>query len=369
MPNALQSFTFGLSVVRAISIDGEPWFVAKDVATALGYSTSTLAQSSNLFKAVPSEWTVHNRIMVRSANGMERMKNVLCISEQGLYFFLGRSDKPKALPFQKWITKEVLPAFRKTGFYSTKQDEPVKKLNLNLVEIVNNEPRVSSLVIAENCDLTHHNLLQNIDKYKVELESLGRVAFQMRPFETNGGIQQRRIALLNEQQAAFLITLSCNTEQVVAFKLALTKAFFEARKQLKKEKQNERQKLSLTEFMKASEIVLEAAGIRNNQLALALDRIVINRTGESILQLSGTQLKAPQQKQLATPSEIGRPLGLSARSVNRLLAEKGLQRRTAEGWRPTQKGVEAGGVLLNTGKSRNSGTPFTQLKWPDDILQ
>jgi hypothetical protein len=46
------------------------------------------------------------------------MQNMLCLSEQGLYFFLGRSDKPAALPFQKWIAGEVIPSIRKTGSYT-----------------------------------------------------------------------------------------------------------------------------------------------------------------------------------------------------------------------------------------------------------
>lgn len=44
---------------------------------------------------------------------------MLCLSEQGLYFFVCRSDKPKALPFQKWLAGEVLPALRRTGEYRT----------------------------------------------------------------------------------------------------------------------------------------------------------------------------------------------------------------------------------------------------------
>ncbi|MBF0418391.1 MAG: hypothetical protein HQL86_09110 [Magnetococcales bacterium] len=42
---------------------------------------------------------------------------MLIPSEQGLYFFLGRSDKPKALPFQKWLAGQVLPSICKTGQY------------------------------------------------------------------------------------------------------------------------------------------------------------------------------------------------------------------------------------------------------------
>ena len=60
-----------------------------------------------------------------------------------------------------------------------------------------------------------------------------RVAFQMRPFETNGGAQTKRIAILNEQHATLLMTLMRNTERVVIFKVALVKAFFEARELLK----------------------------------------------------------------------------------------------------------------------------------------
>ena len=37
------------------------------------------------------------------------------LSEQGVYFFLARSDKPKALPFQMWLAGDVLPTLRKTG--------------------------------------------------------------------------------------------------------------------------------------------------------------------------------------------------------------------------------------------------------------
>lgn len=66
---------------------------------------------------------------------------------------------------------------------------------VDLIEIVNDEPRVSSLVIAEKMGLQHKNLLKNINKYASDLETLGRVAFETQPFETNGGTQQRKVAL------------------------------------------------------------------------------------------------------------------------------------------------------------------------------
>lgn len=53
----------------------------------------------------------------------------MCLSEQGLYFFVGRSDKPKALPFQIWFAGEVLPTLRKTGTYSLHQPKPNREHN------------------------------------------------------------------------------------------------------------------------------------------------------------------------------------------------------------------------------------------------
>lgn len=64
-------------------------------------------------------------------------------------------------------------------------------------------------------------------------------------------------------------------------------------------------------------MVLEPAGIIGNQLTLSLDNLVKAKTGESVLALTNIQLEAPQQKQLLTPTEIGRPLGLSAIKVNK----------------------------------------------------
>lgn len=105
-------FAFDAALVRVVLNDvGEPWFVAKDVASALGYAFDS--RVSMLFKHVPSEWKGGNRIS--TLGGMQEM---LCLSEQGLYFFLGRSDKAGALPFQKWLAGEVLPGIRKTGGYT-----------------------------------------------------------------------------------------------------------------------------------------------------------------------------------------------------------------------------------------------------------
>lgn len=95
--------------VRVIMKDGEPWFVAKDIAQALGYASTNM---TTVFQAVPEEWKGSNPIATPGG-----MQDMLIISEQGLYFFLGRSDKPKALPYQMWVAGDVVPTIRKTGQY------------------------------------------------------------------------------------------------------------------------------------------------------------------------------------------------------------------------------------------------------------
>lgn len=107
---------FEESLVRIISAEnGEPCFVAKDVALALGYEWNGSARIAH----VPAEWRGVTSVVTPSG-----VQEVLTLTEQGLYFFLGRSDKPKALPFQKWLAGEVLPALRKTGSYGMPTSKP-----------------------------------------------------------------------------------------------------------------------------------------------------------------------------------------------------------------------------------------------------
>lgn len=109
----LTPFCFGENLVRVFADDnGDPWFVAKDVAKALEYPETTISNMNKAIQHVPDEWK--GRYPIPTPSGIQEM---LTLSEQGLYFFLGRSDKPKALPFQKWLAGEVVPSIRKTGRY------------------------------------------------------------------------------------------------------------------------------------------------------------------------------------------------------------------------------------------------------------
>ena len=125
--------------------------------------------------------------------------------------------------------------------------------------------------------------------------------------------------------------------------------------------------VSLETKVNVARIVLEAAGITGNQLALALDKGIRKDTGESSLEWTGTQLTAPTQERLLNPTELGKPLGLSPRTVNSRLQAKGLQVKGVAGWELTEKGKALGGVYLDTGKKHSSGVPVRQIKWPSGL--
>ena len=91
--------------------DGTVWVVAKDVAAALEYAETS--NTSRLFAGVPDSWKG-----VKPIHTPGGTQDMLILTEQGLYFFLARSDKPKALPFQMWLANDVVPSIRKTGSYS-----------------------------------------------------------------------------------------------------------------------------------------------------------------------------------------------------------------------------------------------------------
>lgn len=95
--------------VRSIIIDGEPWFVGKDIATALGYARPTDAARNN----TDSEDKGVSEIATPS--GTQKM---LIVNESGLYSLIFGSKLESAKKFKRWVTSEVLPSIRKTGTYS-----------------------------------------------------------------------------------------------------------------------------------------------------------------------------------------------------------------------------------------------------------
>lgn len=105
-----QSPEFGR--VRTVSIDGEPWFVGKDIALALGYCNTKDALSRH----VDAEDKGGSRITTPSGE-----QDMTVINESGLYSLVLSSKLPSAKKFKRWITHDVIPAIRKTGGYHIPQ--------------------------------------------------------------------------------------------------------------------------------------------------------------------------------------------------------------------------------------------------------
>jgi prophage antirepressor-like protein len=98
--------------IRTMNIDDEPWFVGKDVATALGYKNSRKTIADHVDdedKGVTNRYPTPNH------------QPMTIINESGLYCLILGSKLPSAKKFKRWVTSEVLPAIRKTGVYKMPQ--------------------------------------------------------------------------------------------------------------------------------------------------------------------------------------------------------------------------------------------------------
>lgn len=130
--------------VRTIVIDGEPFFVGKDIAEVLGYSNPQKALRDHVDE---EDKTVNDSFTVNGTKG-------ILINESGLYSLMLRSQMSKARQFKHWITSEVLPSIRKYGMYA--RDELL------------NDPDLLIAVATQLKDEREKNerLLQKIDEDK-----------------------------------------------------------------------------------------------------------------------------------------------------------------------------------------------------------
>lgn len=108
--------------LRTIEINGEPWFVGKDVAAALGYTKERNA----LDKHVDKDDALKRGV----TDSMGRTQQMTIINESGLYSLILSSKLPSAKEFKHWVTSEVLPSIRKNGAYIRNQE------NMTPAEIV-----------------------------------------------------------------------------------------------------------------------------------------------------------------------------------------------------------------------------------------
>ena len=158
--NDLQIFSspeFGQ--VRTVEIDGTPWLVGADVATALGYKNPRKALADHID---PEDKGVTKR---DTPGGEQEM---LIINESGLYSLILSSKMPKAKAFKHWVTGEVLPALRKNGVYETvKAQQHIEQLEATNAQLNMAIQNVSSAK-AELADIINlrNDFIKHRDNYK-----------------------------------------------------------------------------------------------------------------------------------------------------------------------------------------------------------
>lgn len=157
--NELQIFNnaeFGQ--IRTVTIDNEPWFVAKDVCEALRHTNPTVAMQM-----------LEDDERTKLSLGRAGETNV--INESGLYTLIIKSNLPNAKKFRKWVTSEVLPSIRRNGGYIANQE------NLTPEQIVAN-----ALVVAQNIILQKD---KQIEELKPKAEFFDAVTDSKTAFSMN----------------------------------------------------------------------------------------------------------------------------------------------------------------------------------------
>lgn len=107
----LRIWSFENSRVRTLEIEGEPYFVGKDVAEVLGYAKPRNAIAKHIDDEDKKDAPIQGDL-----GGMQQMT---LINESGLYSLILSSKLPNVKKFKRWVTSEVLPSIRRTGLYAT----------------------------------------------------------------------------------------------------------------------------------------------------------------------------------------------------------------------------------------------------------
>lgn len=177
--------------IRTVLIDGEPWFVGKDIAEILGYGNTKDALATHVD-------TEDKTIIQRSDFPTLDIPNrgMTVINESGLYSLTLSSKLPQAKPFKRWVTSEVLPSIRKTGLYKVQGDR------INLKEQVESLQVVADMLRMN--DASKILMLEGFYKgYNIPTDFLPK-------YEHNGSRQLRSATALLKENDCGISTLKFN---------------------------------------------------------------------------------------------------------------------------------------------------------------
>lgn len=146
--------------IRTVTIDGEPWFVGKDVAEILGYSNPR----DTLAKHVDDEDKG-----VAKCDTLGGIQDLTVINESGLYSLILSSKMATAKRFKRWVTSEVLPQIRKTGSYH-KRLTPEEMMRIQLGMVDDHEDRIQHIENTMTIDYGQQQELKKaVNKRVIEI--------------------------------------------------------------------------------------------------------------------------------------------------------------------------------------------------------
>lgn len=193
----LNVFNFQGNGVREINIDGEPWFVGKDVAEILGYSNSS--------KALKDHVDEEDKLNNDSLSSLGQRGGWL-VNESGLYGLIISSKMPNAKRFKHWVTSEVLPSIRKTGKYEAQPKYEVPQSFAEALQLAADQAReldvtrpkanyfdlqmknpglLTTTVIAKEHGMTAHKLNMFLNKYHIIFKR-GKTWMPYKEYENQG---------------------------------------------------------------------------------------------------------------------------------------------------------------------------------------
>lgn len=139
--------------IRTVTIDGEPWFVGKDIALVLGYAKPTDA----IRKRVDEEDRGISKM--ETPSGVQEMT---IINESGLYALIFGSKLESAKKFKHWVTGEVLPSIRKTGGYLSGADTKMFSMMESQQQFMERQEKLSQMMIEKLENLSRIQIQQPI---------------------------------------------------------------------------------------------------------------------------------------------------------------------------------------------------------------
>lgn len=181
--------------VRTAMIDSEPWFVGKDVAKALGYGKGKSLENA-VAKHVDDDDKGVTEMMTPGGK-----QNITIINESGLYSLIMSSKLPSAKKFKRWVTIEILPSVRKTGYYSVNTDsmlalpQDYSSALRALADEHDARMKLEAKVEEDVSKVDYHDcVLDTRDSYPVELiaKEFGKSAVWMNKYLAGKGIQYKQ---------------------------------------------------------------------------------------------------------------------------------------------------------------------------------